>query len=99
MGDDMSLTPRTLLGGGYTEAEKRAIWSKGHPIVNYDPAVWRRDRFGYAMRFSDHGDRSSQYGWEVDHVVPSALGGHDGFQNLQPTHWKMNTAKGHRGIG
>ena len=95
----MSSALRTLLGGGYSEAEKLAIWSKGRVIPNFDAAVWRWDRFGNVMRYSDYGDRDSKFGWEADHVVPSDLGGHDGFNNLMPTHWSANSSKGNRFIG
>ena len=36
----------------------------------------------------------STYGWHVDHIVPTILGGDDGFINHRPRHWQGNTAAG-----
>jgi hypothetical protein len=46
------------------------------------------------IKRSEHGNRDSQFGWEIDHVVPKALEGTDLFGNLQPLHWRANVAKG-----
>lgn len=76
------------------ETERKIhAWIKGRPIPNFDPTEWRRDAHGSAMRYWDYGNRDSQYGWEIDHVVPLARGGTDVFDNLQPLHWKNNCRK------
>jgi len=79
----------------YTDADealKRAVWSKGAPIPNYDANVWRRDVCGTAMKYTDHG-AETEYGWEIDHIRPLAKGGADSLGNLQPLHWKNNRRK------
>ncbi len=76
------------------EAKKRAVWNKGTPISGYDVSIWRRDACGHAMRYSDHGSTISEYGWEIDHVFPAALGGTDDLDNLQPLYWENNRRKG-----
>lgn len=76
------------------EATKVAVWNKGAPIPGYAPDVWRYDKCGKPMRYSDHGDRDSSVGWEIDHIYPKALGGGDHLSNLQPLHWTNNAAKG-----
>ena len=73
---------------------KRQVWNKGRPIGGYDPAMWRSDQCGHAMRYSDHADTNSDYGWEIDHIVPSSKGGTDHIDNLQPLFWKNNRRKG-----
>lgn len=70
------------------------VWLKGHIIPGYDPAVWRRDDFGNVMRFTDHGNRNSDYGWERDHIIAVAAGGHDGIGNIRPLHWRANAGLG-----
>ena len=71
-----------------------SVWTKGIPIAGYDPAVWRHDPCGHVIKFSDHGDTNSQYGWEIDHIIPSAKGGTDDIGNLQPLYWETNRTKG-----
>jgi len=34
------------------------------------------------------------YGWQIDHTVPSARGGSNEPDNLEPLHWAANIAKG-----
>ena len=45
------------------------VWDKGTPIPGYDPNTWRRDAYGNIMKYSDFGNRKSEYGWERDHIV------------------------------
>ena len=64
---------------GYLLGEllKHAVWAKGTPIPGYAPDTWRRDEYGNVMKYSDFGNRESEYGWERDHIVALALGGPD----------------------
>jgi 5-methylcytosine-specific restriction endonuclease McrA len=81
-------------GQDWDEATKQALWQKGQPIPNFPPEEYRRDVAGFALRYTDFGDVTSMYGWEIDHIFPIALGGNDTLANLQPLHWKNNSDKG-----
>lgn len=72
---------------------KLSVWNKGLPITGYLPSIYRRDKFGTAMQFSEYGNRNSVYGWEIDHIIPTSKGGSDDYQNLEPLNWKNNSAK------
>lgn len=84
-----------LAGSQHDENKKLTVWIKGHPIPGYDPSEWRRDDFDSAMRYSDYGNRNSDYGWELDHFpVPASMGGLDEISNLRPLNWKNNARHG-----
>lgn len=78
--------------------EKYVLWERATKIHGADPAVWRQDRFGWWIRFDQYGELSD-FGWEKDHLVPSALGGADTPSNYAATHWHNNRKKGARFIG
>jgi hypothetical protein len=69
----------------------RKVWEKGTVVPNNDSAVWRKDSCSAWMQRSKYGDRTSTYGWEVDHIDPN---GGDGLANLQPLQWENNVKKG-----
>ncbi len=52
------------------EMTKQIVWRKGTPIPGYDADIWRRDVCGHAMKYSEHGNTNSEYGWEIDHIRP-----------------------------
>ena len=79
-------------------ASKREIedtWEKATPIRRKNPAAWRRDSFGNAIRRGSYGTEG-QYGWELDHRNPKSKGGSDRPGNIQPLHWEENRKKGDR---
>lgn len=70
------------------------VWRKGHISLVHDMNLWRRDDFGNMIYFHAYGDRSSEWGWEIDHIVADALGGSDQISNLRPLHWHSNATLG-----
>lgn len=81
-------------GSAWSDEAKQKIWEKGRSIPNYSDAIWRHDKCGAVMKYSEHGNRDSEYGWEVDHINPVSNGGDDNYYNLQPLNWKNNASKG-----
>lgn len=45
------------------------------------------------IRYVDHG-KLTEFGWEIDHVTPSMLGGPDIYANKRPRHWRGNRSAG-----
>ena len=69
------------------------VWQKGTPIPGYNPEEWRRDDNGHAISFMEYGNRDSDYGWELDHIVPEAQGGLRVLSNLRPLYWRTNVLR------
>jgi len=80
--------------GAWTEAQKNDVWKKGTIISGESADVWRKDKCGKKMKRSEHGNRDSDYGWEIDHINPVSNGGGDDISNLQPLQWENNSDKG-----
>jgi hypothetical protein len=74
---------------------KKLVWYKASPVPGLDPIEWRRDAFNNLIRYSDYGNRQSDYGWEIDHIDPN---GGEHLGNFQPLHWLSNVRKGNRYI-
>lgn len=81
-------------GGSFPPSVIRAVWDKGHLIPGRDPDEWRCDICGSTIRFLDHGNTRSRFGWEIDHILPVAKGGGDELSNLRPLQWEINRLKG-----
>ncbi len=72
---------------------KLAAWTACAELPPLDAAEWRQDAFGNTIRRSDYG-KQTQYGWEIDHAHPTALGGADNLFNLRALHWRKNRELG-----
>lgn len=46
------------------------------------------------MARSQYGMRDSNFGWEIDHVYPIAMGGDDNIENLRAMQWENVESKG-----
>lgn len=81
------------MANGYNHETLSAIWSKAVAVHGYDPNAYRLDQCGAWIAWRDYGNRNSQNGWEVDHILPVAHGGSDNLSNLRPLHWQNNARK------
>ena len=88
----------TLIKGNsimpFDEKTINAIWTKGQIAGSNDPDEYRKDECGAWMYFSHYGNRSSQYGWEIDHITSVKHVASDDLNNLRPLQWQNYACKG-----
>ncbi|MCG9093791.1 HNH endonuclease signature motif containing protein [Laribacter hongkongensis] len=76
------------------EATKRAVWDKAQKDTDENEQNgFRKDQCGAWICWQAYGDRSNEYGWEIDHITPQSKGGGDELSNLRPLHWKNNASR------
>lgn len=86
----------------FTEELLNKIWEKGLKDDKYDPDFVRKDACGAWMIKERYNDRSSSFGWEVDHIYPESKLRDmnvpqqriDDICNLRPLNWNNNVSKG-----
>lgn len=76
----------------FTEEVINSVWEKATQVANNDPKIWRKDFAGAWIRRDQYG-KTSNYGWEIDHLRPVSQGGTDAIGNLLPMHWENNRSK------
>lgn len=80
-------------GNDWTEETKIAVWNNSRVIPNHPSNIYRWDKCDSVIKWSEHGNRDSEHGWEIDHINPVSNGGEDNIENLQPLNWKNNKDK------
>ncbi len=78
-------------GRAFDAAVIDAVWSRAIPVALN--GLFRKDPCGAIISRTQYGTREN-FGWEIDHIRPVALGGGDEIENLQALHWENNRAKG-----
>jgi hypothetical protein len=89
------VTRNSLFGYLSDEDKKQKVWSACSFVAFESPDEWRYDALGHRIRWSEYGNRSSDYGWELDHFpIPACRGGTDDVSNLRALHWRANARHG-----
>ena len=68
-------------------------WQQAIPVDGFNPDVLRKDYAGAYIAKDAYGDRSSAFGWEVDHIIPLEKNGPYEEWNYAPLHWENNNMK------
>lgn len=85
--NSFSILVRVGIEMSFSEEAIQKVWKKGKTVPKYDEDKWRKDQCGAWISRKKHGDRSSEYGWEIDHIDSE---GGDELSNLRPLQWKNN---------
>ena len=83
-----------VFGRPFGDRLKEPVWRRGQVVNGLNPTIWRNDKCGNRIKFSEYGNINSEYGWEIDHVIPVAKKGSDILSNMQPLQWENNHKKG-----
>ncbi|MEQ8905144.1 HNH endonuclease signature motif containing protein [Ekhidna sp.] len=83
----------TTRGANFDAVTVEAVWRKGQTVPGYDSSSVRKDTCGAWMKRTEYGNTDSEYGWEIDHIIPASKGGTDALSNLQPLQWENNRFK------
>ena len=86
----------------YTKEQLDKIWEKGLKVDKYNPDFVRKDACGAWIIREMYNDRTSSFGWEVDHIYPESKlksmevpqDKIDNLINLRPLNWRNNDSKG-----
>ena len=69
------------------------VWWKASAVTISEESLWRKDQCGAWIKRSEYGNRNSQYGWEIDHIIPEPQGGTEDITNLRPLQWQNNVRR------
>jgi len=83
--------------GRISKAVREAVGNKSRVIPGYNPDVWRLDAAGNRIRKASYGTQG-KYGWEVDHIIPKALGGPDHPANYQALPPRRQQSEGQEAV-
>lgn len=78
----------------YSSDEIEQIWQTARIVEGMDARMVRKDPCGAWIVRDKFGMADNEYGWEVDHIYPRALGGDDNPQNLRAMNCANNRSKG-----
>ena len=73
------------------ENKKRIAWSRAFEIPGHP--LYRMDCDQRMICWGDYG-KLTEYGWEIDHIHPSGIGGLDNLANIRARHWRGNRSAG-----
>lgn len=85
-----------------SEDQKKFFWNEATPIKGHDESSIRQDPCGAWIYWDKYQDRNSDFGWEIDHIVPQSILKERGADkeeidckdNLRAMNWHNVVSKG-----
>ena len=71
----------------WSQNQIEQVWKKGIKIPHFSPDCWKIDIGGVFIKYSEFGNKNSEFGWEIDPIISVSNGGNDNIENLQPLNW------------
>ena len=77
----------------FSERQKDHCWEKAPKRSSLNENEYRFGAAGALIKYDDYGE-DSEFGWNIDHKIPTSAGGSDEDSNIRAMHWENNLAKG-----
>jgi hypothetical protein len=71
---------------------KNTLWKKAKKIKGKDSTKYRKDPYNKIMYYASYG-KSSNMGWQNDHIKPTQRGGNTTIRNMQALNSHINMTK------
>ena len=78
----------------YSDDIIEKVWQTAKIVDGMDARMVRKDPCGAWIVRDKFGMADNDFGWEIDHIYPRALGGDDNSHNLRAMHCANNRSKG-----
>ena len=72
---------------------KLNVFNKASIIGGKVPNLYRKDPYGNTMYLHSYG-KSTNMGWQIDHIKPQSKGGSHDIKNLHALNSSLNMSKG-----
>ena len=76
-----------------TKDQINKAWDNADKMRGKDPDLYRKDPYGNQIYHHSHG-KSSEMGWDVDHISPRSRGGSDASRTLQALNSSLIAVRG-----
>lgn len=77
----------------FSERQKEHCWDKAPKRKNLDKNKYRFGAAGALIKKEDY-NLETEFGWNIDHKIPTSAGGRDEDSNIRAMHLENNHAKG-----
>ncbi len=77
----------------YSKDLVKKVWEKAVPVKGYNPGEIRKDPGGAWIMRDKYGDTNSEYGWQIDVIMPKGSAEDFEISNLQPVQWENHSCK------